>query len=145
MPCTSNETPLPSTDSSFSPPESTSALSSAPEQVDNYLWPNLEKQHRDEFYPEKKKIYFLLIAWKDKIFFWTLFFLGKWRKDYGKRTYSCAKWYMCVSLEEFHNLLVEKLSKYIYIISVYSCLDDCRKKRRIDCRQNLVCLLTHVD
>lgn len=62
MPCTSNETPLPSTDSSFSPPESTSALSSAPEQVDNYLWPNLEKQHRDEFYPEKKKIYFLLIA-----------------------------------------------------------------------------------
>lgn len=61
MPCTKNETPFTGNKSSFSPPESTSALSSAPEQVDNYLWPNLEKQHRDKFYPGKK-IFFLLIA-----------------------------------------------------------------------------------
>lgn len=53
MPCTRNETPFTSNKSSFSPPESTSALSSAPEQVDNYL----EKQHRDKFYPGKKIIF----------------------------------------------------------------------------------------
>lgn len=59
MPCTRNETPFTGNKSSFSPPpESTSALSSAPEQVDNYLWPNLEKQHRDKFYPGKKNIFF---------------------------------------------------------------------------------------
>lgn len=91
MPCTRNETPFTGNKSSFSPPESTSALSSAPEQVDNYLWPNLEKQHRDKFYPGKKIYIFFTHRLKKKIIFLNFIFIGKMMKRLWRKAYSFAK------------------------------------------------------
>lgn len=96
MPCTRNETPFTGNKSSFSPPESTSALSSAPEQVDNYLWPNLEKQHRDKFYPGKK-IFFFTHRLKRKNNFSELYFY--WENDekiMEKSVFICQMIHVCV-------------------------------------------------
>lgn len=97
MPCTRNETPFTGNKSSFSPPESTSALSSAPEQVDNYLWPNLEKQHRDKFYPGKKIYFFFTHRLKRKNNFSELYFY--WENDekiMEKSVFICQMIHVCV-------------------------------------------------
>lgn len=93
MPCTRNETPF---TGNKSPPESTSALSSAPEQVDNYLWPNLEKQHRDKFYPGKK-IFFFTHRLKRKNNFSELYFYRENdEKIMEKSVFICQMIHVCV-------------------------------------------------
>lgn len=119
MPCTSNETPVEnespcsSSRSSFSStPESTSASSSTSEQVDNYFWPNLEKHHRNKCYPEKYlDIFFFDSSPESTKCFSELY--SPWEKEekiMSKESIQVSN-DMCVSLEEFHNLLVEKLDK----------------------------------
>lgn len=76
------------------------------------LMAKFRKTTQRQVLPWKKKyIFFLLIAWKEKIIFLNFIFIGKMMKRLWRKAYSFAKWYMCVLLEEFHNLLVEKLEK----------------------------------
>lgn len=82
--------------SSFSPPESTSALSSAPEQVDNYLWPNLEKQHRDKFYPGKKINFFNSSPERIKYFSELYFYWENDEKIMEKSVFICQMIHVCV-------------------------------------------------
>lgn len=97
-----------------SPPHqnSTSASSSTSEQVDNYFWPNLEKHHRNKCYPEKNlDIFFFDSSPESTKCFSELY--SPWEKEekiMSKESIQVSN-DMCVSLEEFHNLLVEKLDK----------------------------------
>jgi hypothetical protein len=113
---TLNETPAEESPgcstSTWSTPESVSSCSSSSsssEQVDNYFWPNLQEHHKDKFYPEKDLEIFFLDSPESTKCFSELY--SPWEKGENKMSRDSIQVSndMYVSVEEFHNLLLQRI------------------------------------